>query len=188
MTKMGYRVSKSITNLGARIAKHPVLYYILNFTWGLPMTLIGLILTLILLPFGKIRKWRYIYYIELRYGSGWGFALGTTFVCSKMNLFSGELVYHEFGHTCQNAMFGPFQIILVVLPSILRFWYRKLYSIITRKNPKTQYTDIWFEDSAENIWVTNNILYGSTKYKPQGILSVDLARRIYSEETDNGKE
>lgn len=46
-------------------------FYILSFTWGLPMTLIGCLAALVLTMAGfKAQRWGYCYYFEI--GSRWG--------------------------------------------------------------------------------------------------------------------
>ena len=153
-TKLGLIMESIVTKGGFFIAKHPILFYILNFTWGLPLTLLGLILTVILLPWKlKIHKYNYIYGVQtvlFSKGHYWGFEMGTCFFTSIGGWSFDTIKDHEFGHTCQNALLGPFQILLVWLPSIFRFWYREL---MTKYNKplKTKYNDIWFEKSASEI-------------------------------------
>lgn len=115
------------------------------------MTLLGLIITLVLLIFGKKpKKHKGIYYIEV--GKGWGgLEMGLMFLCSENP--SEHLKNHETGHTYQNALLGPLFPILVGIPSAIRYWYREIvYKINTKKYynlPK--YDDIWFEGSASDI-------------------------------------
>ena len=33
---------------------------------------------------------------------------------------------HEFGHSFQNAILGPFMIFLVSIPSAIRYWYQTI--------------------------------------------------------------
>lgn len=155
MSKLGFKMYKLVGKLGVFVGMHPVLYYILNFTWGLPTTIMGYILTIILWPFTCARKrYNYIFWNHLVFGkinkSSWGFSLGTCFFVSLGGYQYSDLKKHEFGHTCQNAVLGPFQIFLVSIPSIVRYWWRchlyKKGAII-----KTGYYDIWFERSASDI-------------------------------------
>jgi hypothetical protein len=69
---------KFVHNVGSGIVNNKKIYYILNLTWGLPLTLVGFLLTVILLPFGaKIHKYGHTYYVTLPKGY-FGFSLGTT--------------------------------------------------------------------------------------------------------------
>lgn len=61
-----------------------------------------------------------------------------------LNSFMG----HEAGHGLQNIIFGPFQIILVSIPSAIRFWYRELKYYRKGKTPPTDYDSVWFEGMA----------------------------------------
>lgn len=143
---------KSITNiLGRFIVLRKVLYYILNFTWGIFMTLLGYILLLILWPFGKIKRYcNYTLYLEFKWNTGWGFSIGTVFFVTKNP--TKELLEHEFGHTVQYAIYGPLTPFLVSIPSIVRYYYRHIYYIrIKSMRPKSLYDDIWFEGTATHL-------------------------------------
>lgn len=121
------------------------LYYTLNFTWGLPLTLIGLIVGLALKTIGyEHKKWMYGYYFEI--GKGWGgLNLGVVFLCSKNS--SQSLKNHEFGHSLQNCLFGVFTMFLIHIPSFVRYWYREIRTMRGLEN-KASYDDIWFEGQA----------------------------------------
>lgn len=158
MTKLGFKMYTLIGKLGVYVGSHPVLYYILNLTWGLPLTLLGYILTLIMLPGTlEIKKYNYIYGVQLMVGRfdecSWGFEMGTCFFTSLGGYKYTDLKAHEFGHTCQNAILGPFQLFLVTIPSIIRFWWRR-YLTKKGKTLKTNYDEIWFERSASDIGQT----------------------------------
>lgn len=134
--------------LGKKLAHKKILYYILNFTWGILLTLLGYFLMLILLPFGKVKRFNYVLYLTFNRRTGWGFAMGAVFFVGKdYNTF---MLNHEYGHTVQNAILGPFMIFLVAIPSAIRFWYRNFLRSI-KINPKTFYDDIWFEGNATYI-------------------------------------
>ena len=77
------------------------LFYILSFTWGGLMSIIGLLVLLLTLPFGKM----YIYHgrIYKRIGKGWGgLELGCFFLCSENS--SEHTLAHEAGHGLQNCI------------------------------------------------------------------------------------
>lgn len=141
-------MKKLINSLGTKLVVHPVIYYILNFTWGLLLTLVGFLLMFILLPFGRVKRYGYTLYLELRKDYGAGFSIGTVFFTSSHP--GRSLKEHEFGHTVQNAILGPFTLLLVSVPSMLRYWYRQfLYS--HGKYPKREYDSVWFEGTATSI-------------------------------------
>ena len=120
-------------------------FHILSWTWGLPLTLIGGMVMLVLIIAGKKpKKWGYCYYIEV--GENWGgLNLGMFFFTNKNPSHSTKC--HEFGHGVQNCYFGWLTPIIVTIPSAIRYWYRAI-----RENRgykfKTSYYSIWFEKQA----------------------------------------
>lgn len=129
--------------------KHRWLYYLLNFTWGIIMVILGLITSLVLLLFKyKPVKFHGIWYFCV--GEWWGgIDLGITFVRDKKS--NDSMNYHELGHTYQNALLGPFFPFVVGLPSAIRWWYRELKYNRKNKSCPTPYDGIWFEASATDI-------------------------------------
>lgn len=125
-----------------------ILYYILNFTWGLPMTLIGLTVALVLVICNQKPKCHggCIYF---SIGKSWGgINLGFVFLTD-----SSEIPYiltHEFGHSVQNAYFGFLMPIIVGIPSLIRCSYRTIGEKMGHKF-KTGYYDIWFEKQASEL-------------------------------------
>lgn len=118
-------------------------FYILSFTWGLPITLAGLFCAAAVRLCG-FRSDRVGLCRRFRIGRDWGgFSLG-------MFVFTGvdepdSTAWHEHGHGLQNCYFGPFMPFLVSFPSVVRYWYRRL-----RKNKRFRraYGDVWFEAQA----------------------------------------
>ena len=53
--------------LGKKVISNKFLYLFLNLTWGLLMTVLGFILLLVLLPFGTVKKYNGILYLQLKY-------------------------------------------------------------------------------------------------------------------------
>ena len=131
-------------------------YYILSFTWGLPLTLIGCVVAGVLWCFGyRFHRWGYSYYTEI--GHNWGgLDLGIFFFTDKE--YDDHVRSHEFGHSVQNCLYGFLMIPLICIPSAIRYWYREM---IYRKDvdkyyelPK--YDAIWFEGQATK-WGTELI-------------------------------
>lgn len=148
-TKYGNFMYK-LCDKGAKfLYKHHWLYYILNLTWGIIMTIIGLLVSLVLLICGKKpHKYHGSWYFEI--GQYWGgLELGMNFVCSKDCYDS--LWYHELGHTYQNAILGPLFPFLVGIPSAIRYWYREYRYHVHKSAGLKPYDAIWFENSATNI-------------------------------------
>lgn len=138
-----------VVSLGKRIIDNKWLYFGLTFTWGLLMTIVGYMLLVILMPFGKVKRFGRVLYLEFNKDNGAGFSVGSVlFVCNSP---CNSLLWHEFGHTVHNAIFGPFVLIFVLLPSFIRYWYREFVYYHKNKLPKKPYDDIWFEDTASKL-------------------------------------
>ena len=125
------------------------LFYILSFTWGLPMTLIGLIVSSVLLTVGyKPKKHGWCYYFEV--GKGWGgLELGAIFLTSKNP--SEHTRNHEHGHALQNCIWGPLFPFVIAIPSAVRYWTRKIQR--SKGKELEPYDAIWFEWQA-STWGT----------------------------------
>jgi hypothetical protein len=126
-----------------------IVFYIFSFTWGIVMTLAGLLVAGVLLLAGKRpKKHGWCYYFEV--GENWGgFNLGIIFLTSSNPPESTK--NHEFGHAIQNIMWGPLMPFVITIPSAIRYWYRELRFYRRGKSPLTSYYDIWFERNANEL-------------------------------------
>lgn len=131
------------------------LFYILSFTWGILMTLVGLFILLFTYLFmhdrivirviaGRIA----ITFKDKIFG---GLSLGIVYLVDK-----GDGVHthvHELGHTLQNAALGPLFILLIAIPSAIRYHIWDVYSALyyTRHGHFPGYDDIWFEHQATSL-------------------------------------
>ena len=96
-----------------------ILFYIASFTWGALMSVVGAIITLVLLPFGKQGIYHGRIYTEI--GENWGgLELGCFFICSKNP--DEHLKAHEAGHGLQNCLWGPLFPFVIMIPSAIRYW------------------------------------------------------------------
>lgn len=140
---------------GNFLMRHLWLYYFLHYTWGLLYTLLGwCILGFIkvffkkyLVEYSKIGPCRYIMLLD-----NWGgLELGVNFLIADNmgEYWTYHLKCHEMGHTFQNAIYGPFAIFLIYIPSAIRYWYQEFRSIKNKQNKN--YDCIWFEESATDI-------------------------------------
>ena len=128
-----------------------IIFYILSFTWGIIMTLVGGLAALVLICTGH-RPTVYGGCLCFEVGSGWGaVSLGLVMVCSKGS--SNDTKNHELGHAIQNALLGPLFIIFVAIPSLVRSQYRKWLYTYNRKKYYTlpDYDAIWFEGGATRL-------------------------------------
>lgn len=125
-----------------------LLFYVLSFTWGLPMTLVGVVAAAVmLLLFRKPELCGYC--IRFRIGNGWGgVSLGLTIITDNQS--ESEITYHEHGHAIQNTLYGFFMPILVCIPSMIRYWYREYLVRVKglRYSALPPYDDVWYEGQA----------------------------------------
>lgn len=131
-------------------------FYLLSWTWGLPLTLIGLAISGVLLLLGyEPKKWGSATYFVL--GSGWGaFSIGTTVVVSK-EMQTDDTLNHEFGHCIQNCYYGFLCPFIVSIPSFIRACYRELVVKLKVKkySELPDYDSIWFEAQATELGTAN---------------------------------
>lgn len=146
MTKSGIKFSDLLIGIVYKLRAMPVLYYLLQFTWGILGTILGYIILLILLPFGKVYTFNHALVLKLNKNTSWGFSVGTVAVVG--NNADLALIYHEYGHTLQNAILGPLAFILVMFPSFIRYQYREFHYYKKGLKPVKKYDDIWFEFNA----------------------------------------
>ena len=126
------------------------LYLILSFTWGLPMTIVGCAVALVLMLIG-FRPKKFLYGLQFHITKNSGFSMGPIAIVSKNS--SDYLLKHEFGHSIQNCFLGPFMIFVVIIPSVIRFWYRE-YLVVSKKVARDalpSYDSIWFEGTATRL-------------------------------------
>ena len=113
-----------------------IIFYILSFTWGILMSLIGLITAIALLITGH-KPCLFHNRIHFKVGDYWGgLEMGPIFITDNQpNL---HIKQHECGHGIQNIILGPFMPFVVSIPSAIRYWLREmktqkskyLYSVI----------------------------------------------------------
>lgn len=127
-------------------------FWLVSCTWGVIMTLIGAFVSIALLVTGHKPARQFGWFICFEVGTGWGgFSMGPFMVVSKdVTLRTKQ---HEAGHGLQNIMLGVFMPFVVSIPSMLRYWYRKL---IVRYGKKMTwelpaYDSIWFEGWATSL-------------------------------------
>ena len=138
--------------------RNKFLFYLISFTWGLPLTLAGCIVGVALLVTGhKPQKWGHCYYFEV--GNNWGgLEFGPIFLVNKNP--SNYIRDHEAGHAIQNCWFGPLMPFIVCIPSAIRYWYRTMRNKMG-KLCKTGYYDIWLEAQASKLG--NDFINNTTK-------------------------
>ena len=124
-------------------------FYLLSFTWGLPLTLWGCLVALVLLLRGeKPQRFGWAWYFRAG-SSHWGGMEGGPFFVRDRSA-DEAINYHEYGHAIQNCLFGPLMIPLISLPSAIRYQYRRRRQRRGRRLPAA-YDAIWFEGQASRL-------------------------------------
>ena len=105
-------------------------FWAIQCTWGIIMTLIGAIAVLGLIIAGKKpHRLGPVIYIEV--GKSWGgVELGGFFICSENSPMSTK--YHECGHALQNLIWGPLFPFIIAIPSATRYWLREFKTHLTK--------------------------------------------------------
>lgn len=149
-TNIGNFMFDLVAYLSKPFIRHPWLIYLVNYTWGIIMTIVGWLVYLFCITFlhNKIdHKETFMHNHILFIGSKWGgFSIGMiSIIANDMSEKSTQHTRcHETGHTFHNAILGPLAIFLVYIPSVIRYW-RKNY---------TNYDDAWYESSASEVGTT----------------------------------
>lgn len=142
-----------------------IIYWFIQLTWGCLLTLPGLLITgfCILFLKGKVHKNGLSYIVEI--GGNWGgLEIGATALCGRYSQKDGPCYNpewfehtrkHEFGHTLQQIIFGPFQI-FIGIASAIRYWYDRLEKAHKSERGPEWYDSIWFEGTA-TLWGTKFI-------------------------------
>lgn len=123
-----------------------ILYWIWSLTWGILITLVGIVAACGLMISGhKPRVFNPNIYFTV--GKDWGGVnFGPIFITSKTDF--DYVKYHESGHGLQNLIWGPLFPFVIAIPSAIRYWYRELKYYRKGLTPKTDYDSIWFEGQA----------------------------------------
>ena len=119
------------------------LYTVLQYTWGLPQTLLG---SAVYLAHRKDRHGQYGNAKVTYWDRPEGLSLGKfIFIPAK----DKSLLDHEYGHTIQSLILGPAYLPLVGLPSLL--WNRHPYFRRKRKTTGKDYYSVIFEKTANKL-------------------------------------
>lgn len=151
-TKLGTFFYNLTMRFSRFLTHHMWLWYVLNLTWGLPYTIIGAAMYLFVMVFlhrQDLALHRFGPLHAAQFGRNWGGLEGVffIFVANDMgNAWTLHTYQHEFGHSFQNALYGPFNFVLALIPSVIRYWYQTLRE---RKGKTNKPYDLaWFEGSA----------------------------------------
>ena len=78
---------------------------------------------------------------------------------------------HEYGHSIQSLIFGPFYLLVVGLPSIGRVFYGIIFYAITKtrwQNYYSGYPENWATKQTSSFWNSLRACIGSCSQAPEG--------------------
>ncbi|MCR4721904.1 MAG: hypothetical protein K5655_09285 [Lachnospiraceae bacterium] len=119
------------------------IFILINCTWGIGATLIGLIVFLI-----NIKKPHKIYRcaIDTRWNKRAGLSLGLfTFTPGESIDSSQPIRVHEYGHCIQNMVLGPF---MIFIGAVSLLWANLPCFVILRRTKNIPYTKCFVESWA----------------------------------------
>ena len=129
---------------------NPVLFYIIQWTWGLPVNLVGGIIYLICKAMGrKSEKFGYSWITYLPWNQG-GLSMGL-FIFMKADHPNASWTYntriHEYGHTWQCLLLGVFYYPVIAIPSAI---WCNFFEGYRRKNHISYY--VFYPEKWANAW------------------------------------
>lgn len=99
------------------------LFYLVQWTWGLPVNIVG---GLMYLYFTKIKgyRWQHFGYAKIVYmpWNAGGLSMGLFIFMKdqhKNKKWTHDVRIHEYGHTWQCLVLGPLYYIVIALPSVI---------------------------------------------------------------------
>ncbi|MBR3295188.1 MAG: hypothetical protein IKI62_02900 [Clostridia bacterium] len=122
-----------------------LMFRLIQFTWGLPQNLLGLILFLI---YHRCRRETFRCAKITYWKSDGGLSLGM-FIFLPDDVEEGKRLdffrYHEYGHSIQSLILGPLYLFIVGIPSFIWANSRKLRRMRLDRNKGyyTFYTEKW---------------------------------------------
>ena len=131
-----------------------VLFHLVQWTWGLPQNLAGLLL----LPILRGKRHRFhgalvtVYRSKKWLSNTSGFSLGTFIYIPETwsEHDKKHLAVHEYGHTVQSLILGPLYLPVVALPSVI--WSRRyVRHARAYRSRGVGYTDRFPENGADRL-------------------------------------
>jgi hypothetical protein len=108
------------------------------FVWELPQNLLGLVLYIVMRVNhqieGAVRETNYLFLETPNTGVSLGWFIFWTPKGNRFPYLPNDCRMHEYGHARQSSMLGPFYLLVVGVPSLIRAIYSRWFRI---KNGRT---------------------------------------------------
>lgn len=157
------------------------LYILIQCTWGFIQTLIGFVLFIKYAVKGCKREFYHGAIMTYHDGDWGGVSLGLfTFVSSKRDdSWLKDAIPHEYGHTIQSLLLGPFYNFIIGIPSFI--WCNGKAGIEKRSKGTSYYdfyTESWANKCAEKVLKCDKIVY-------MDIQAAEIRKKLQEEITKN---
>ena len=142
-----------------------IVFFLLQFTWCLPQNLVGVCVFLKYRKCEHIKFFNSITTIIPRYGSS--VSLGMfTFVstCNNDPNWLNHVKCHEYGHTIQSLLLGPFYLFVVGIPSGIWCNFFEGY----RKRNNVPYSKLFCESWANKLGAKYTGIQHTDMDRPSG--------------------
>lgn len=126
-----------------------ILFYLIQFTWGLPQNIAGALLAFL---YRKNKKEIYHNSLITYHDSDWGgISLGIFILLNdnRSKEWIDKTKVHEYGHTIQSLILGPLYIFIIGIPSII--WCNAKKYVQMRKEKNISYFDFYPEKWANSL-------------------------------------
>jgi hypothetical protein len=126
-----------------------IIFWILQWTWGLPQNLLGLFFTL---KMKRHPKEMFNGALVTWHDENWGgISLGMfLIICgNKSPLWKKDTLTHEYGHAIQSIILGPLYLFVIGIPSYI--WCNGKKYIELRKNKDISYYEFYPEKWANKL-------------------------------------
>lgn len=154
----GQKGASHICGVPPFLAVVQVVYIVLQCTWGGIQSFLGLLL---FLYFRKAPYERYYGAVYTKWKLDSGISLGLfIFAPDKEENWCRQMAVHEYGHTWQSLMLGPFYLIIVGIPSII--WARLPKCIALRREKNLPYSSFYTERWADSLGEKMTGIMGET--------------------------
>lgn len=144
------------------------IYWTIHIVWAFPSFLFGLLVAIVLLlSWHRPYVFGFAVYFRVRFAHGSGCEFGPFFVLSEDCSDDLRMKCHEHGHGIQALWWGPIMLLVIGLPSLIRFHWRDhkeksmkkkraLLKITAEQydawlSTYPDYDDIWFEHQATEL-------------------------------------
>lgn len=127
------------------------LYYLLHLTWGILQNIVGFIMYISLIAMNPKRgRFRFNGAFVIGWDSDYSAGIGMFIFIGKVTreYFTG-ILSHEYGHTIQSCILGPFYLFVIGIPSFI--WAHGRRFNMNRMSGKYRYSDFYPERWANHL-------------------------------------